>query len=156
MFSKFEFCEYLNLWVFKICGYSNLWVHTICDDTKFQVSGREYQNICVLCISYEQKNICAFSIYAFCHMCKTYHVNYALGITFGAIASCTTTELSKSLTSCLTAVKSRVIIYYETVYERSRENMFWSIKKSGEVSKQSDNHFDKDKLKLIFCIGSGT
>ena len=60
MFSKFEFCGYLNLWVFKICGYSNLWVHKICDDTKFQVSDREYQNICVLCISCEQKNICAF------------------------------------------------------------------------------------------------
>ena len=60
MFSKFEFCGYLNLWVFKICGYSNLWVHKICDDTTFQVSGREYQNICVLCISCEQKNICAF------------------------------------------------------------------------------------------------
>ena len=60
MFSKFEFCGYLNLWVFKICGYSNLWVHKICDDAKFQVSGREYQNICVLCISCEQKNICAF------------------------------------------------------------------------------------------------
>ena len=60
MFSKFKFCGYLNLWVFKICGYSNLWVHKICDDTKFQVSGREYQNICVLCISCEQKNICAF------------------------------------------------------------------------------------------------
>ena len=60
MFSKFEFCGYLNLWVFKICGYSNLWVHKICDDTKFQVSGREYQNIYVLCISCEQKNTCAF------------------------------------------------------------------------------------------------
>ena len=60
MFSKFKFCGYLNLWVFKICGYSNLWVHKICYDTKFQVSGREYQNICVLCISCEQKNICAF------------------------------------------------------------------------------------------------
>ena len=47
--------------------------------------------------------------------------------------SCTTTELSKLLTSCLTAVKSRVIRYYETVYERSRQNMFWSIKKSSEV-----------------------
>ena len=44
-FSKFKFCGYLDLWVFKICGYSNLWVHKICDDTKFQVSGREYQNI---------------------------------------------------------------------------------------------------------------
>ena len=53
-------------------GTQNLWVHKICDDTKFQVSGREYQNMCVLCITCEQKNIhvCAFSIYAFCHMCK--------------------------------------------------------------------------------------
>ena len=48
-------------------------------------------------------------------------------------SSCTTTELSKLLTSCLIAVKSRVISYYETVYERSRKNMFWSIKNSGEV-----------------------
>ena len=48
-------------------------------------------------------------------------------------SSCTTTELSKLLTSCLTAVKSRAIRYYETVYQRSRKNMFWSIKNSGEV-----------------------
>ena len=48
-------------------------------------------------------------------------------------SSCTTTELSKLLTSCLTAVKSRVIRYCETVYERSRKNIFWSIKNSGEV-----------------------
>ena len=44
-------------------------------------------------------------------------------------SSCTKSELSKLITSCLTAVKSRVIRYYETVYERSRKNMFWSIKK---------------------------
>ena len=36
-------------------------------------------------------------------------------------SSCTTTEPSKLLTSCLTAIKSRVIRYYETVYERSRK-----------------------------------
>ena len=41
-------------------------------------------------------------------------------------SSCTTTELSKLLTSCLTA---HVIRYCETVYE----NWFWSIKNSGEV-----------------------
>ena len=34
-------------------------------------------------------------------------------------SSCTTTELSKSLTSCLTAIKAKVIKYWETVYERS-------------------------------------
>ena len=48
-------------------------------------------------------------------------------------SSCTTTELLKLLSSCLTAVKSCVIRYYETAYERSRKNMFWSIKNSCEV-----------------------
>ena len=42
---------------------------------------------------------------------------------------CTTTELSKLLFSCLTAVKR----YTEKVYERSGKNLFWSIKNSGEV-----------------------
>ena len=48
-------------------------------------------------------------------------------------SSCTTTEISQLLNTCLTAVKSRVNRYYETVYERARKNMFWSIKNSGEV-----------------------
>ena len=48
-------------------------------------------------------------------------------------SSCTTTELSKLLTSCLTAIKAKVIKYCETVYERSVKNMFWAIKNSGEV-----------------------
>ena len=43
-------------------------------------------------------------------------------------SSCTTTELSKLLTSCLTAIKSHVIRYCETVYETSNKNWFWSIK----------------------------
>ena len=34
-------------------------------------------------------------------------------------SSCKTTELSKLLTSCLTAVKKHVIKYCEKVYERS-------------------------------------
>ena len=34
-------------------------------------------------------------------------------------SSCSTSELSKSLTSCLTAIKAKVIKYCETVYERS-------------------------------------
>ena len=37
------------------------------------------------------------------------------------------------LTSCLTAVKKRVIKYCEKVYERSGKNLFWSIKNSGEI-----------------------
>ena len=48
-------------------------------------------------------------------------------------SSCTTTELSKLLTSCRTAVKNHVIRYCEKVYERSGKNLFWSIKNSREV-----------------------
>ena len=42
--------------------------------------------------------------------------------------SCMTIELSKVLTSCLTAVKKHVIKYCGKVYERSGKNLFWSIK----------------------------
>ena len=48
-------------------------------------------------------------------------------------SSCTTTELSKLLTSCLTAVKNHVIKYCEKVCGRSGKNLFWSIKNSGEI-----------------------
>ena len=48
-------------------------------------------------------------------------------------SSCTTTELSKLLTSCLTTIKIHVIKYCEKVYERSGKNRFWSIKHSREV-----------------------
>ena len=48
-------------------------------------------------------------------------------------SSCTTTELSKLLTSCFTAIKSHVIRYCETVYETSNKNWFWSMKNSDEV-----------------------
>ena len=43
-------------------------------------------------------------------------------------SSCTTTVLSKLLTSCLTAVKQHVIKYSDTIYARSFINLFWSIK----------------------------
>ena len=45
-------------------------------------------------------------------------------------SSCTTTELSKLLTSCC---QISCIMYYERVYENLRNNMFWSIKKSGKI-----------------------
>ena len=48
-------------------------------------------------------------------------------------SSCTTTELSKLLTSCLTAVKNHVIRYCEKVYESSSKNLFWSIENSVEL-----------------------
>ena len=47
-------------------------------------------------------------------------------------SSCTTTALSKLLTSCLTAVK-KWIRYYDTVYESDGINYFVSIKNSNEV-----------------------
>ena len=49
---------------------------------------------------------------------------------FANSSSCTTTKLSKSLSSCLTIIKNHVIKYYEKVYERFG---FWSIKNSCEV-----------------------
>ena len=42
-------------------------------------------------------------------------------------SSCTATELSKLLTSCLTTIINHVIKYCEKVYERSGKNLFWSI-----------------------------
>ena len=48
-------------------------------------------------------------------------------------SSCTTAELSKLLTSCLTTIKNHVIKHCERVYERSGKNLFWSIKNSCEI-----------------------
>ena len=48
-------------------------------------------------------------------------------------SSCTTTELSILLTSCLTAIKNHVIKYCTTVYERNGKKLFWSNKNSGEI-----------------------
>ena len=48
-------------------------------------------------------------------------------------SSCTTSELFKLLTSCLTTIKNHVIKCCGIVYERSGKNLFWSIKHSCEV-----------------------
>ena len=48
-------------------------------------------------------------------------------------SSCTTTKLSMPLSFCLTAIKSHVIKYCITVYERNGKKIFWSIKSSGEI-----------------------
>ena len=48
-------------------------------------------------------------------------------------SSCTTTDLSILLTSCLTAIKDHVIKYFTTAYERNGTQLFWSIKNSGEI-----------------------
>ena len=57
------------------------------------------------------------------------------------------TEPSKLSTSCLTAIKAKVIKYCETVYERSGKNLFWPIKNSGEVlSKLKDIGYQATSL----------
>ena len=62
-------------------------------------------------------------------------------------SSCTTTKLSKLLTSCLTAIKAKVIKYFETVNERSGKNMFWPMKNSGELlSKRKDIGYQATSL----------
>ena len=48
-------------------------------------------------------------------------------------SSCTSTELSILMTSCLTAIKNHVIKYCTTVYEGNGKKIFWSIKNSGEI-----------------------
>ena len=50
------------------------------------------------------------------------------------LSSCSTTELSKLLTSCPTAIRKRVIKYCDKDYERSGKNLFWFITKSNEFS----------------------
>ena len=51
-------------------------------------------------------------------------------------SSCTTTDLSIILTSCLTAIKSYVIKYCKTDFERNGKNLLWSTKNSGEILNQ--------------------
>ena len=68
------------------------------------------------------------------------------------------TDLSKLLTSCLTAVKTKhVIKYCKKLYERSNKNLFWSIKHSGEVlDKLKARYFNATSLStydfLLFTL----
>ena len=48
-------------------------------------------------------------------------------------SSCTTTSLSKVLTSCLTAIKNHWIKYCDKTYEREGINYLWSIKNFTEI-----------------------
>ena len=63
-------------------------------------------------------------------------------------SSCSTTELSKLLTSCLTAVKNHVIRYCEKVYERSSKNSVEVLNKlkSGGFRATSLSTFDFSTL----------
>ena len=51
----------------------------------------------------------------------------------GNSSHCSTTILSKHITSALTAVRDHVIKYSETAFSNSNVNYFWSIKNSSEV-----------------------
>ena len=66
-------------------------------------------------------------------------------------SSCTTTELSKLLTSCLTTIKNLVIKYCEKVYERSGKNLFWSIKNSCEVINKKKSRGYPSSLSTYNC-----
>ena len=50
---------------------------------------------------------------------------------------CSTTILSKHISSALTAVKDHAIKYSKTAFSNSNVNYFWSIKNSSEVAKRS-------------------
>ena len=63
-------------------------------------------------------------------------------------SACTTTNLSKLLTSCLSTVKNHVIKYCEKVYENSGVNLFWSIKNSMDIlDKLKRRHFRASALR---------
>ena len=71
-------------------------------------------------------------VLALCWLSRLHREPY--GAEFIAISgSCTATELSKLLASCLTAVEERAVRYCEKVYERSCKNLLWSIENSGDV-----------------------
>ena len=62
-------------------------------------------------------------------------------------SNCSTTSLSKNLTSALTAIKDHASKYCETVFNRNGINYFWSIKNSGNViDKLSDRNFKAEEI----------
>ncbi len=57
-------------------------------------------------------------------------------------SACTTTKLSKLLTSCLSTIKESVKRYCHTVMENAGVNLFWSILISNDVlDKLKNKHF---------------
>ena len=55
-------------------------------------------------------------------------------------SACTTTQLSKLLTSCLNKIKEHVKRYCDKAYENSGINLFWSIKNSSDVLIKLENN----------------
>ena len=91
--------------------------HIFHNATKFAVS-----------VNKDQERLPTFYWLPKLHNKKTYKARFIANS-----SSCTTTELSKLLASCLTTIKKHGIKYCEKVYERSGKNLFWSIKYSCEV-----------------------
>ena len=71
-------------------------------------------------------------LYSF-HWLPKFHKQPYMSRFIANSSSCTTTELSKFLSSCLTTIKNRDIKYREKVKKRSVKNLFWSIKNSCEI-----------------------
>ena len=63
-------------------------------------------------------------------------------------SSCTTTVLSKLLTSCLTAVKIHWIRYYDTVYERNGINYFGQL----NILIMFSINLNKKTFRLLNCL----
>lgn len=62
-------------------------------------------------------------------------------------SKCSTTSVSKNLTSALTAIKDHASKYCETAFNRNDINYFWSIKNSGYViDKLSDRNFKAEEI----------
>ena len=62
-------------------------------------------------------------------------------------SNCSTTILSRNLTSALTAIKEHITRYCETVLNRNDVNLFWSIKNSGDViEKMKSGNFQANTI----------
>ena len=65
--------------------------------------------------------------------CQSYTKNPYKSRFISNSSHCSTTILSKHITSAFTAVKDHVIKYSKTAFSNSNVNYFWSIKNSSEV-----------------------
>ena len=65
-------------------------------------------------------------------------------------SSCTTTKLSKCLTSCFTVTRKDVIKYCDKFYDRSGKNLFSSIKNSNEVLNKMKPRSASSLFRYIF------
>ena len=88
------------------------------------------------------RNSCVIKVFGGVFILSRCFLDYSVGVGvfvtgLSQISSffshCSTTILSKHITSALTAVKYHVMKYSETAFSNSNVNYFWSIKNSSEV-----------------------